>query len=155
MLALNALYDTDEKVRKNAVTALSLVSPLSEESIKRLLEMTKADWPKDKNEVSDHARHLALVIEVLGTIKRPDDNEYIEDAILEVGNKMFKEDKSILKYFKGATVSDRSEIMTSAIESLENIGGPKSVAFLNMIIKNKSNFSVIAQKVLSTIENSH
>jgi HEAT repeat protein len=152
---LDALDGKDEEVRKNAVKALQLVSPLSRESITRLLEMIKAGWPKEKNRVPDHARYVARLIEILVTMKSPDDKEFIEDAILEVANKMLKEGKSIFKFLKSATDNDRSEIINSAMESLENIGGPKSVAFLKMVVKNKSKFSEIAQKVLSAIENSH
>jgi hypothetical protein len=149
---MTALGDTDDKVRWRAMNGLAELSPISADSIKRLLNLIAAEAPEDKEEVVAHYRKIAQLIRALGGINTIPNREEAEDAILEIANQSMEQKKGLLKRIKKSSGPDQSAVVSAAITTLGNIGGPKSEAFLEKLAGSKSPLAEPAQKAANTIK---
>ena len=151
-IVLNALGDTDDKVRWRAVNGLAELSPVSADSIKRLLSLIVVEAPEDKEEAIAHYRKTSQLIRALGGIKDIPNREEAEDAILEIARQSSEQKKGLLKRIKKTSDPDQSAILSAAITTLGNIGGPNSEAFLEKLAGSKSPQAEPAQKAANNIK---
>jgi hypothetical protein len=151
-IVLNALGDADDKVRWRAMNGLAELSPVSADSIKRLLSLIAVEAPEDKEEAVAHSRKTSQLIRALGGIKDIPNREEAEDAILEIARQSSEQKKSLLKRIKKSSDPDQSAILSAAITTLGNIGGPKSEAFLEKLAGSKSPQADPAQKAANNIK---
>jgi len=150
-VVLTALGDADDKVRWRAMNGLTDLSPVSEGSIKKLLGLITVQAPEDKEEAVGHYRKVAQLIRALGGISDIPNGEEAEDTILEMANRSSEQKKGLLKRIKKSSGPDQSAVLSAAITTLGNIGGPKSEAFLDELAGSKSPQAEAAQKAASNI----
>jgi len=150
-IVLTALGDADDKVRWRAMNGLADLSPVSEGSIKKLLGLITVEAPEDKEEAVGHYRKTAQLIRALGGISDIPNGEEAEDTILEMAHQSAEQKKGLLKRIKKSSDPDQSAILSAAITTLGNIGGPKSEAFLDKLAASKSPQAEPAQKAANNI----
>lgn len=150
-IVLNALGDADDKVRWRAMNGLAELSPVSADSIKKLLELIAAEVPEDKEEALAHYRKTSQLIRALGGINDMPNREEAEDAILKIARQSSEQKKGLLKRIKKSSGPDQSAILSAAIATLGNIGGAKSEAFLQKLAGSKSPQTEPAQKAANAI----
>jgi HEAT repeat protein len=147
-LIIDALHDEDEKVWNHAVSSLTFVSPLSEESVSRLLELIKRELPDDKKDTVHHAHHLARLVKAVGALADAPHKGLLEDAILSMTAGLLKEKKGLFAFFKAGNDKERLEVIHAGISSLGKIGGEKSLTFLQSLARGKSPVSGIAEETI-------
>ncbi|MCX5851376.1 MAG: HEAT repeat domain-containing protein [Deltaproteobacteria bacterium] len=147
-LIIDALHDEDEKVWNHAVSSLTVVSPLSEESVSRLLELIKRELPDDKKDTVHRAHNLARLVKAVGALADAPHKELLEDAILSMTAGLLKEKRGLFAFFKAGTDKERLEVIHAGISSLGKIGGEKSLAFLQSLARSKSPVSGIAEETI-------
>jgi len=150
-VVLTALGDADDKVRWRAMNGLADLSPVSEGSIKKLLGLITVEAPGDKEEAVGHYRKTAQLIRALGGISDIPNGEEAEDTILEMAQRFSEQKKGLLKRLKKSSGPDQSAVLSAAITTLGNIGGPKSEAFLDELAGSKSPQAEAAQKAANNI----
>ena len=128
------------------------LSPVSADSIKRLLSLIVVEAPEDKEEAIVHYRKTSQLIRALGGIKDIPNREEAEDAILEIARQSSEQKKGLLKRIKKSSGPDQTAILSAAITTLGNIGGPNSEAFLEKIAGSKSPQAEPAQKAANNIK---
>ena len=151
-IIMTALGDADDKVRWRAMNGLAELSPVSADSIKRLLSLIAAEAPEDKDEAVTHYRKTAQLIRALGGIKAIPNQDEAEDAILEIARQSMDQKKGLLKRIKKSSGPDQSAVLSAAITTLGNIGGPKSEEFLERLAGSKSPQADPAQKAANAIK---
>jgi len=151
-IVLNALGDADDKVRWRAMNGLAELSPISADSIKRLLSLIAVDAPEDKEEAVAHSRKTSQLIRALGGINDIPNREEAEDAILEIARQSSEQKKGLLERIKKSSGPQQSTVLSAAITTLGNIGGPKSEEFLEKLAGSKSPQAEPAQKAANTIK---
>ena len=151
-IVLNALGDADDKVRWRAMNGLAELSPISADSIKRLLSLIAVDAPEDKEEAVAHSRKTSQLIRALGGINDIPNREEAEDAILEIARQSSEQKKGLIERIKKFSGPHQSAVLSAAITTLGNIGGPKSEEFLEKLAGSKSPQSEPAQKAANTIK---
>jgi hypothetical protein len=151
-IVLNALGDADDKVRWRAMNGLAELSPVSADSIKRLLRLIAVEAPEDKEAAIAHSRKTSQLIRALGGIKDIPNRAEAEDAILEIARQSSEQKKGLLKRIKKSSGTDQSAILSAAITTLGNIGGPNSEAFLEKLAGSKSPQAEPAQKAANNIK---
>ena len=147
-----ALSDADDKVRWRATNGLAELSPVSEGSIKKLLDLITAEAPEDQEEAVAHYRKTAQLIRALGGINDIPNREAAEDIILELALQSSDQKKSFIKRIKKTTGPDLSTVLSATITTLGHIGGPKSEAFLEQLAASKSPPAEPAQKAANNIK---
>jgi HEAT repeat protein len=147
-----ALSDADDKVRWRATNGLAELSPVSEGSIKKLLDLITAEAPEDQEEAVAHYRKTAQLIRALGGINDIPNREAAEDIILELALQSSDQKKSFIKRIKKTTGPDLSTVLSATITTLGHIGGPKSEAFLEQLAASKSPQAEPAQKAANNIK---
>jgi len=148
LLIIKALDDEHDQVRAYAASLMNLVSPLSDESVERLLQMIRAEWPRERRAAMAHARHISRLISTLGAMQNLPENGHVEEAIMEVTQKMIQDNKSFLTFLKRHTRQERSKVIDAAIKSLQKIGSSKSVAFIRTVSDGKFPVPGIARESL-------
>ena len=151
-IVLTALGDADDKVRWRAMNGLAELSPVSADSIKKLLSLIAVDTPEDKEEAVAHSRKTAQLIRALGGINDIPNREEAEDAILEIARQSSEQKKGLLERIKKSSGPHQSAVLSAAITTLGNIGGPKSEEFLEKLAGSKSPQVEPAQKAADTIK---
>jgi HEAT repeat protein len=151
-VVITALGDADDKVRWRATNGLADLSPVSEGSIKKLLDLITVEAPEDKEEAVAHYRKTAQLIRALGGIKDIPNRESAEEIILEIAHQSSDQKKGFLKRIKKTTEPDLSIILSATITTLGHIGGPKSEAFLEELAASKSPQAEPAQKAANNIK---
>jgi HEAT repeat protein len=149
---ITALGDSDDKVRWRATNGLAELSPVSEGSIKKLLDLITAEAPEDKEEAAAHYRKTAQLIRALGGMSDIPNREVAEDIILGLALQSSDQKKGFLKRIKKTTGPDLSTVLSAAITTLGHIGGPKSEAFLEQLAASKSPQAEPAQKAANNIK---
>jgi HEAT repeat protein len=151
-VVISALGDADDKVRWRATNGLADLSPVSEGSIKKLLDLITVEAPEDKKEAAAHYRKTAQLIRALGGINDLPNREAAEDTILEIALQSSDQKKGFLKRIKKTTGPDLSTLLSATITTLGHIGGPKSEAFLEELAASKSPQAEPAQKAANSIK---
>jgi len=150
-VVITALGDADDKVRWRATNGLADLSTVSENSIKRLLDMITVEAPGDQEDAADHYRKTAQLIRALGGINDIPNREAAEDTILEIARQSSDQKKGLLKRIKKTSGPDLSAVLSATITTLGNIGGSKSEAFLEELAASKSPQAEPAQKAANNI----
>ncbi len=148
---ITALGDEDDKVRWRASNGLADLSPVSEGSINKLLGLITAEAPEDPQQAVAHYRKTAQLIRALGGITDIPNREVAEDTILEIARQSTDQKKGLLKRIKKSSDPNLSSLLSAAITTLGNIGGPKSEEFLDKLAGSKSNQAEPAQKAANHI----
>jgi HEAT repeat protein len=149
---ITALGDADDKVRWRAMNGLADLSPVSKGSIKRLLDLITVETPEDDEEAVAHYRKTAQLIRALGGINDIPNRQEAEDTILEIARQSSEQKKGLLKRIKKTTGPDLSAVLSAAITTLGNIGGPESESFLEKLAGSKSPQAEPAQKAANNIK---
>jgi HEAT repeat protein len=150
-IIINALGDEDDKVRWRASNGLGDLSPVSEGSINKLLGLITAEPPEDPQEAVGHYRKTAQLIRALGGITDIPNREEAEDTILEIARQSTDQKKGFLKRIKKTSGPDLSSVLSAAITTLGNIGGPRSEEFLGKLAGSKSSLAKPARKAANHI----
>jgi hypothetical protein len=116
-----------------------------------LLGLISAEAPEDPQEAVTHYRKTAQLIRSLGGITDMPNREVAEDTILDIARQSTDQKKGFLKRIKKTSEPDLSSVLSAAISTLGNIGGPKSEAFLEKLARSKSSQAESAQKAANHI----
>jgi HEAT repeat protein len=150
-LIIAALSDEDDKVRWRATTSLSDLTSFSEASLLKLLDMIKTEPPEEKEAANKHAHKVGQLIRAIGAKPDLPHRDQVEGTILEIAQKIAKQEKGLLKRLKKSADSEQTGILVAAINALGNIGGSKSEAFLLELIDSKSPQTETARKAIDSI----
>lgn len=155
-IIIDALTNSDDKLRWRAFSALGKLHKLSEEAVTKILQIVTADPPDDERETAVHGRKIGQLIQTLGAVSNFPAMDRLEDAILKASQKSAGSGKGFMNRLKLHTSkADQSAILLAAFATLGKIGSAKSSKFLAKFTKGKSAIAVEAQKALELIENRH
>lgn len=150
-LVITALDDPDDKVLWRATSALGELSPLSEASIARLIEMIKTEIPEDPQAATVHSRKVSNIIRALGTMANIKNIQTIEDVILDTAQMISGQKKGIFQRLKKTSSPHEKSILSAAIATLGKIGTARSEAFLNKLAGAKTAQAETARKAAQDI----
>ena len=150
-LVIDTLDDPDDKVLWRATTALGVLSPLSEASIAKLVEMIKAEFPEEEQAASKHASKVSNIIRSLGSMDNLKNIQVIEDAVLDIAQINSGQQKGILKRLKKSSSTHQTSILSAAITTLGKIGTSRSEAFLDKLAGGKTPQAEAARKAAESI----
>ncbi len=151
-LVIDALFDSDEKVRWRAMNGLGALNYISEESTRKLIAIIKEAVPEDKAKAVRHSSKIARLITAIGAMKACPNRYLLEAAILDMVDPSANKRKGFLKRFKKTVNSNRTAVQTAAIATLGKIGSTKSEPFLEKLAKSKSSLSETAEKAANNIK---
>jgi HEAT repeat protein len=120
-IVLDALDDPDDKVLWRATTALGELTPLSEASIAKLVEMIKTEFPEEEEAASKHFNKVSNIIRSLGSMDNLKNIQAIEDAVLHIAQVNSGQKKGILKRLKKSSATHRKSVLSAAINTLGKI----------------------------------
>jgi HEAT repeat protein len=150
-LAFKALDDPDEKVRWRAATALTELSPLSDEIVDRLFSRMSAEPPEDKDLAARHYRRVTQIIQTVGGMKSFKDRDRVEAAVLEVAQKAAGHKKGILQRIRKSGDPDEAKVLSAAISALGAMGTARSEPFLAKMAEGKTPQAPAAAKALGAL----
>ena len=150
-IIIDALDDPDDKVLWRATTALGALSPLSEASIAKLVEMIKTEIPEEEQAASKHANKVSNIIRSLGTMDNLKNIQAIEDAVLDIAQVNSGQKKGILKRLKKSSSTHQKSVLSAAINTLGKIGTSRSEAFLDKLAGGKTPQAEAARKAVESI----
>ncbi len=151
-LSVKALDDPDEKIRWRAANALAELSPLSAETMDRLLTRLRTEPPADKALAERHMRWTAQLIQALGGMKSFHEPQRVEAAILEIAEKAAGRRKSLLQRLRKAEEPDDSALLGVVISALGAIGTQPAAAFLARTCEGKTAQAPAARKALDLLQ---
>ncbi len=151
-MIISSLGDSDSRINWQAVKALGELPSISDSSIQEILAMLTLD-SGDKEDISQHFRHVSLLISAINGLRQIPMPSVIESDIIKLGEQIAFKDKKwrqILKRAVGA--EDASIILKAAVPLLGRIGGSNSVAFLKKLSKSRSDMSEAINEALERIK---
>ncbi len=151
-LILAAMNDKEAIVQQRAVASLHNVAPLSSSSARKVLGIITELEPDDKEESLNHARKIARIIKVLGTLPAPPKPKEIEETVLIITKEIVGQEKNLLKIFKKSSEEGHAIILSAAFETLGRIGGPQSVSFLQKVTKGEVPHLELALSAIKSIK---
>ena len=151
-IVISALDDPDDKVLWRATNALGELSPLSEDSVARLIEMIKAEIPEDPQAAVIHSRKVSNIIRALGTMVNIKNIQAIEDVILDTAQVISGQKKGILQRLKKSSSPHQKSILSAAIATLGKIGTSRSEAFLVKLAGAKTSQAQAAREASENIK---
>ena len=151
-LIINALDDPDDKVLWRATNALSELSPLSEDSVAKLIEMIKTGIPEDPQAATTHSRKVSNIIRALGTMVNIKNIQLIEEVILDTAQVISGQKKGILQRLKKTSSPEEKSILSAAIATLGKIGTSRSEAFLDKLAGAKTAQAQAAREAAQNIK---
>ncbi len=152
VLILKALDDPDEKMRWRAANALAELSPLSAETMERLLTRLDSEPPADKTQAERHLQRTARLIQALGGMKSFHEPERVEAALLEIGETAAGRRKSFLERLRKSEGCGESVLLGAVISALGSIGTQRARPFLTRTCEGKSAHAPAARKALELLE---
>ncbi len=150
-LAFKALDDPDEKVRWRAATALTELSPLSDEIVDKLFSRLQAEPPEDKDLAARHYRRVTQIIQTVGGMKSFKDRDRVEAAVLEVAQKAAGHKKGILQRIRKSGDPDDAKVLSAAISAFGAMGTARSEPFLAKMAEGKTPHAAAAAKALEAL----
>jgi len=132
-MVIAALYDPDDKVREQAISCLTWLSPLSERVIKKLLAKLAVKAPREKKEAEVHYRQIAQMIKALEAVSEIPNHAEAERIILPLACKFSQHKKRLFRRIKESILPDHSDVLSAAITVLGKIGTNKSESFLEKL----------------------
>jgi HEAT repeat protein len=150
-LVINALGDPDDKVLWRATSALGELTPLSQASIAKLVEMLKTDIPEEPQAAAIHARKVSNIIRAMGTMVNIKNIQAIEDVILDTAQMIDGQNKGILQRLKKSSSPYQKSILSAAIATLAKIGTSRSEAFLDKLAGGKTPQAEPARRAVESI----
>jgi len=151
-LVISALDDPDDKVQWRATSALGELSPLSEASIAKLIEMIKTEIPEENQAAAKHSRKVSNIIRALGTMVNIKNIQAIEDVILDTAQMISGQKKGILQRLTKSSSPYQKSILLAAIATLGKIGTSRSEAFLAKLAGEKTSQAEDARKAAESIK---
>jgi HEAT repeat protein len=151
-LVISALDDPDDKVQWRATSALGELSPLSEASIAKLIEMIKTEIPEENQAAAKHSRKVSNIIRALGTMVNIKNIQAIEDVILDTAQMISGQKKGILQRLTKSSSPYQKSILLAAIATLGKIGTSRSEAFLAKLAGAKTSQAEDARKAAESIK---
>ena len=149
-IIIQALTDEDEKVRNHAATTIERDSSLSAEFFNKLCLFIKTGLEQKQDITMYEAKFLARLLKTMG---RANGNlkEQLENEILGITIDLVKGRIGFLKY-KSAPDKEHLEVINTCISILGNIGGPKSLEFLNTFPRSGTPLSKIAYETVKKLK---
>jgi HEAT repeat protein len=151
-IVIDALDDPDDKVLWRATTALGELSPLSEASIAKLIEMIKTEFPEEEQAASKHSRKVSNIIRALGTMVNLKNIQAIEDSVLDIAQVISGQKKGIFQRLKKSSSAYQKSVLSAAIATLGKIGTANSEAFLKKLSSAKTSQADAARKAVESIK---
>ncbi len=150
---IQALTDSDDKLRWRAALALGNLRQISKGSIDDILQTITADPPDDEKRIPAHIRKTAQLIQTLGSVNNFPALDQLEEAILNAAQKSSDSGKKLMARLKlNSPENDQTPILIAAFAALGKIGSAKSSEFIANFTKGKSPVAAEAQKALKFIE---
>lgn len=151
-LAFKALDDADEKIRWRAVNALGELSPLSKESMNKLLSRIRSEPSEDKELAARHQRKLIQLLRVIGGMTRFNEPEAAEEAVLEAARRAAGQKKGLLQRMRKSAAAEDAAVLGAALIALGAIGSARSGEFLSELVQSRSPQADAAAKALSVLQ---
>lgn len=129
---LDALNDSEEKVRNQAAILMEHDLSLTVDSLKRLLLFLKEKLRK-KDITSGDAIWLSGLIKAVGKNKDYPDKGLLEDEMIGIASDLISERKGLLKFIKSEPGREQQDILSACASVLGRIGGAKSKDFLKKL----------------------
>lgn len=152
-VALLALEDADPKVQRRAVTGLGTLQPLSDSTMRIILEKMKQPLPKAREEVGPHEKSLAQLVRMVGTLTSFPDRDQVEEALIELAKDRVAAKKGFLKKLKRTFEEDDDPVVIIAsMEAIGKLGGQKSMEFLEGVADDESDIGKRAAETLNRMK---
>ncbi|MCP4630847.1 MAG: hypothetical protein GY850_46165 [bacterium] len=150
---VQALTNSDDKLRWRATSALGKLRRISKDSIVNILQTITADPQDDDQQPSVHSRKIAQLIQTVGSVNNFPALDRLEVAILKAAQKSTGSGNRFMARLKlGNSATDQSAILIAALATLGKIGSSKSNEFITKFTKGKSPIAAEARKALKLIE---
>ena len=151
-IVIDALEDPDEKVQWRAASALDELSPLSDASVDRIIQMIKSEMPEEDEAAAQHSRKVCNIIRTLGSVVDIKNIQAVEASLLEIAQLINGQKRGILKRLKKSTSPHQTAILSATIATLGKIGTTNSEAFLKKLAGAKTAQAEAARKAIESIQ---
>ena len=152
-LIIAALSDSDDRVRRRAMSCLTRLSPISENIIKRLLAIISAGAPPEKNDALRHYRTIVQLIKALESAATAIANQAeVESIILSLVRKLTYRNRWLFRRLKNSIDPAHCDVLSAAIAALGKIGTGRSESFLERLADSKSPQAEPAQAAANHIK---
>lgn len=148
-IVAESINDDDPKVRWRALRALQHFSPVSEETMQKLLNIITLPLPKNHDKAENHINKTVHIISAINAMPSVSISRKMETEILELLDSFSGGKKSIWNKVKRVVGNDyETPVLKVAIPLLGKIGGSRSGAYLKKINRSHPGFSDIIKKAL-------
>lgn len=151
-LAIEALKDSEDKVRVHAAGLLENELSISGASVSKLLLFIK-DRLSKKNLSPAEAGFISGLLKSLGRIHEDANKDLLESEIINIASDLLKERTGILKFIKSEIGKEQLEIVSSCLAVLGKTGGLKARDFLKKMSRDGGALSTVAQQAMSEWDN--
>ena len=150
-MIIAALNDTDDSVRRRAMSCLTRLSPISERVIYHLLAKISVAAQPDKKKAVRHYRKIAHLIKALGAAADLAGQAQAENIILTLVRDLSYHRRGMFRRLKKSIDADQSDVLSAAIATLGKIGTAKSESLLEKLAGSKSPQAEPAQAAANRI----
>ena len=151
-IVVESINDDDPKVRWRALRTLQHFSPVSEETVQRLLNIITLPLPKNHDEAENHINKTVHIISAISAMSYVPISQKVETEIIELLNSFSGGKKSIWDKVKRVVGNDyETPVLKVAIPLLGKIGSSSSQTFLKKINRSHPGFSDLIKKALLQI----
>jgi HEAT repeat protein len=151
-MIITALNDTDDGVRRRAMSCLTRLSPMSERVIYHLLAKISVAAQPDRKKAIRQYRKIAHLIKALGAAADIANPAQVENFILTLARKLSYYRKGMFRRLRKSIDSDQSDVLSAAIATLGKIGTAKSESFLEKLAGSRSPQAEPAQAAANHIK---
>lgn len=131
MWIVESINDDDPKVRWRALRTLQHFSPVSEETVQRLLNIITLPLPKNHDEAENHINKTVHIISAISAMPYVPISQKVETEILELLNSFSGGKKSIWDKVKRVVGNDyETPVLKGAIPLPGKIGSSSSKTYL-------------------------
>jgi hypothetical protein len=148
---IDALKDSEEKVRTQAAGLLENELSVSDVSASKLLLFIK-DRLNKKNLSPADAGFLSGLLRSLGRIDEDARKDILEGEIINIASDLLKEKTGILKFIKSEIGKEQMEIVSACLITLGKLGGPKARDYLKVMSRETGAFSKVANEVMAALD---
>ena len=152
-ILLNAIHDSDPKVRWRAMRSLPDFSPISESSMNELLSIVARPVPKETADGEKHIHQVVQIISAINAMTYIPMSRKVEAEILAVLQPITEGKKSLWhRIKKGVASQDELPILKAAIPLLGRIGGSRSGNELKKIGRFHPDLASLSDKAVAQIK---
>ncbi|MBW2466242.1 MAG: hypothetical protein JRF02_02990 [Deltaproteobacteria bacterium] len=138
-------------VQKQALSCLSDIGIISNDSINKILEVLLVEQPKTREEIITYCQKRVMLIKALGTLKEHPQGKKIDDTLISI-LKIQCEEKKFFKFFRRAADQEVCAYFSTILNTLILIGGYQTITGLKKLSPEETPYSELIDEAITKIQ---